>query len=658
MGKAYCLVVTVDYSRFSWVFFLAKKDETSGILKNFIIGIENQLDHKVKIIRCDNGTEFKNYDMNQFCGIKGIKREFSNARTPQQNGVAERKNRTLIEAARTMLADSLLPIPFWAEAVNTACYVQNRVLVTKPHNKTPYELLIGKFDGKADEGFLVGYSINSKAFRVFNSRTRKVEENLHVNFLENKPNVAGSGPEWLFDIDILTNSMNYQPVSARNRTNGNAGLETNSNAGKARKENVSDQEYILLPLLHTSSNIPLNYEKDDSPLNIVSSPLNTASSPVNTVSSPFTIVDLGRAKEQRKKYESLFNPLILDLEDTANLQDIVIFGSAYDDEYVGAEVDLINLETNMSVSPIPTTRIHKDHPKAQIIGEVDSSIQTRRMHKQNEAELISFINKQRRTNHKDFQNCLFACFLSQDEPKKVTQALDDKSWVEAMQEELLQFKLLNVWTLVDLPDRKKAIGTKWVYRNKKDQRGVMIRNKARLMDVKSAFLYGTIEEEVYVSQPLGFVDPEFPNKVYCMVFIKLLEIGLQVEQRKDGTFLSQDKYVYDILKKFGLSSMKTASTLMETHKSLASNAVEPDVDVQLYRSMIGSLTYLTYSRPDIMFAVCACSRYQVQPKASHMHAVKRIFKYLKGKPTLGLWYPKDSPLDLIAYSDSDYAGAS
>ncbi|GJT79941.1 putative ribonuclease H-like domain-containing protein, partial [Tanacetum coccineum] len=126
MGKMYCLVVTDDYSRFSWVFFLAKKDETSGILKNFITGIENQLDHKVKIIRCDNGTEFKNYDMNQFCGMKWIKREFSNARTPQQNGVAKRKNRTLIEAAKTMLADLLLPITFWAEAVNTACYVQNR----------------------------------------------------------------------------------------------------------------------------------------------------------------------------------------------------------------------------------------------------------------------------------------------------------------------------------------------------------------------------------------------------------------------------------------------------------------------------------------------------------------------------------------------------
>nr|GEZ41411.1 retrovirus-related Pol polyprotein from transposon TNT 1-94 [Tanacetum cinerariifolium]GEZ41737.1 retrovirus-related Pol polyprotein from transposon TNT 1-94 [Tanacetum cinerariifolium] len=218
----------------------AAKDETSAILKTFITGIENQINHKVKIIRCDNGTEFKNQDLNQFCGMKRIKREFSIARTPQQN-VAERKNTTLIEAARTILAYLLLPIPFWAEAVNTAYYVQNRVLVTKPHNKTPYELLLGrsssigfmrpfgchvtilntldlleKFDGKADEGFLAGYSVNCKAFRVFNSRTRIVQETLHINFLENKPNVTGIRPKWLFDIDTLTMSMNNQPVVAVN----------------------------------------------------------------------------------------------------------------------------------------------------------------------------------------------------------------------------------------------------------------------------------------------------------------------------------------------------------------------------------------------------------------------------------------------------------
>ncbi|GJV66442.1 putative ribonuclease H-like domain-containing protein [Tanacetum coccineum] len=232
--------------------------------------------------RCDNGTEFKNKDVIEFCGSKGIKREYSNARTPQQNGVAKRKNRTLIEAARTMLADSFLPNTFWAEAVSTACYVLNRVLVTKPHNKTPYELItgkipiisyirpfgchvtilntidhLGKFDGKSDEGFLVGYSLQSKAFRVYNLETKRVEENLHITFLENKPNVAGKGPTWLFDLDYLTDSMNYQPVRLENRANKhagppeanqNAGTKDIINAGDSEKEDESAQDYFVLPI--------------------------------------------------------------------------------------------------------------------------------------------------------------------------------------------------------------------------------------------------------------------------------------------------------------------------------------------------------------------------------------------------------------------------
>ncbi|GKB34654.1 ribonuclease H-like domain-containing protein [Tanacetum coccineum] len=211
--------------------------------------------------------------MNQFCEMKGILRQFSVARTPQQNGVAERRNRTLIEAARTMLADSKLPTTFWAEAVNTACYVQNRVLVVKPHNKTPYELFhgrtptlsfmrpfgcpvtilntidhLGKFDGKADEGFFVGYSLNSKAFRVFNSRTRIVEENLHIRFSKSTPNVVGSGPDWLFDIDALTRTMNYEPIVAGTQSNGFAGTKASDNVGQARKETEPVKDYILLPL--------------------------------------------------------------------------------------------------------------------------------------------------------------------------------------------------------------------------------------------------------------------------------------------------------------------------------------------------------------------------------------------------------------------------
>ncbi|GJW99606.1 ribonuclease H-like domain-containing protein [Tanacetum coccineum] len=230
-----------DYNRFSWVFFLATKDETSGILKTFITGIENQINHKVKIIRCDNGTEFKNNDMNQFCEMKGIKREFSVARTPQQNEVVERKNRTLIEAARTMLADSLLPTTFWDEAVSTAPSIS----FMRPFG-CPVTILntldsLGKFDGKADEGFFVGYSINSKAFMVFNTRTRKVEENLHITFLENKPNVAGSRPDWLFDIDLLTNFMNYEP-SSEDAVADDAGKKSNKEPANEGERNGQEKE--------------------------------------------------------------------------------------------------------------------------------------------------------------------------------------------------------------------------------------------------------------------------------------------------------------------------------------------------------------------------------------------------------------------------------
>ncbi|GKA31723.1 putative ribonuclease H-like domain-containing protein [Tanacetum coccineum] len=234
MHKKYCLVVTDDYSRFTWVFFLTTKDETSEILKNFIKEIENLVDKIVKIIRSDNGTEFKNKVMDDFCREKGIKREYSISRTPQQNGVAKRRNKTLIKAARTMLADSKLPTTFWAKVVSTACYVQNRVLIVKPHNKTPYELFrgfkptlsfmrpfgchvpiintldsLGKFDGKSDNGFFVGYSLSSKAFRVYNTRTKKVEENLHIGFLENKPMIEENGPKY----PISQGSMELQERS-------------------------------------------------------------------------------------------------------------------------------------------------------------------------------------------------------------------------------------------------------------------------------------------------------------------------------------------------------------------------------------------------------------------------------------------------------------
>ncbi|GJZ51013.1 putative ribonuclease H-like domain-containing protein, partial [Tanacetum coccineum] len=307
MHKKYCLVVTDDYSRFTWVFFLTTKDETSEILKRFIKEIENLVDKKVKIIRSDNGTEFKNKVMDDFCREKGIKREYSVARTPQQNGVAERRNRTLIEAARTMLADSKLPTTFWAEAVSTACYVQNRVLVVKPHNKTPYELFrgfkpalsfmrpsgchvtilntldsLGKFDGKSDEGFFVGYSLSSKAFRVYNTRTKRVKENLHIGFLENKPMIEGTGPKWLFDIDSLTQSMNYVPVSAGIVSNVSAGTsEENSQECTQDEDGLNNENDEQERFANDSSS------KD---VNVIGQQVNTASLDVNTGSLKLNVV--------------------------------------------------------------------------------------------------------------------------------------------------------------------------------------------------------------------------------------------------------------------------------------------------------------------------------------------------------------------------------
>ncbi|GKD34932.1 putative ribonuclease H-like domain-containing protein, partial [Tanacetum coccineum] len=236
----------------------------------------------------------------------------------------------------------------------------------------------------------------------------------------------------------------------------------------------------------------------------------------------------------------------------------------------------------------------------------------------------------------------------------------DPSWVEAMQDELLQFKLLNVWTLVDLPKDKWAIGIDYdevfapvarieairlflAYASFKDF-------IVYQMDVKSAFLYGKIEEEVYVCQPPSFEDPDFPDKVYK---VEKALYGLHQAPRA-----CQDKYMADNLKEFDFSTINTASTPMEPNKTLVNDAEAGDVDVHLYRSMIGSLMYLIASRPDITFSVCACARFQVTPKTSHLHVIKRIFRYLKVQPKLSLWYPRDSPFDLEVYSDSDYARTS
>nr|GEX35158.1 hypothetical protein [Tanacetum cinerariifolium] len=549
---------------------------------------------------------------------------------------------------------------------------------------------LGKFDGTVDEGFLVAYSVSSKSFRVFNSRTCIVQETLHVNFLENKPNVAGSGPTWLVDIDTLIKTMNYQPVTASNKSNPSVGVQEQFDSEKAEEE--IKQQYVLFPVWSSSSTNPQNTDGDaafdekepefdekkpESEVNVSPSSkfedfsdnnineVNAAGTLVPTVGQIFpnstnTFSAAGpsnaAASPTHRKSSCIDTSQLLDDPNMSELEDITY---SDDEDDVGAEADINNLETSIIVGPIPTTRVHKDHPMTQIIGDLSLATQTR----------------------------------------SITR-------VAKIKEELFQFKMQKVWVLVDLPYGKRAIGTKWVFRNKKDKRGIVVRNKARLvaqghtqeeeidyeevfapvarieairlflayasfmgfmvyqMDVKSAFLYGTIEEEVYVCQPLGFEDPYHLDKVYkvvkalyglhqasrawyetlanyllenddiifgltnkdlCKSFEKLMKdkfqmssmeeltffLGLQVKQKKDGIFISHDKYVAESLRKFGMTDRKSASTPIDTEKPLLK---DPDV--------------------------------------------KRIFRYLKGKPHLGLWYLKELPFDLVAYPDSDYASAN
>nr|GEU39420.1 hypothetical protein [Tanacetum cinerariifolium] len=666
-------LVSPNMSILSATYYKAIRDETSAILKTFITGIENKINHKVKIIRCDNETEFKNHDLNQFYVMKGIKREFSVARTPQQNRVAERKNRTLIEATRTMLANSLLPIPFWAEAVNTACYVHNRVLVTKPHNNTPYELLLGrspsigfmrpfeclvtilntldplgKFDRKADEGFLVGYYVNSKAFRIFNRNQPNNNAGIKENLVADPQNINTDVVDAAFDVkeneNVVHVSANESDKTGNKKHDEKAKRD---DKGKSLVDSPTGVRDLRVKFKEISFNGTIT-------VNVVSAPVTAAelNSTNNTntfnTASPFDTAVSPNFRIARKS--SFVDPSkYFDDPDMPELEDIVY---SDDDEDVGAEADFSNLETNISVSPILTTRVHKDHPVTQIIGDLTLDPQTRSM-----TRMVKEQGGVHQINDEDFHTYL--------------------------------------------PQGKRAIGSKWVFRNKKDERGIVIRNKARLvaqghtqekgidydevfalvarikaiwlflvfasfmgfmvyhMDVKSAFLYGTIEEAVYVCQPQGFEDLDYPDKVYKVVkafyglhqaprvwyetlanyllengfqrgkidqtlFIKkqkgdilLVQIydkfqmssrgeltfflGLQVNKKDDGIFISQDKYVVEILRKFGFTDVKSASTPIETEKPLLKDPDGEDVDVHIYR---------------------------------------------------------DSPFNLVAYSDSDYAGAS
>jgi hypothetical protein len=668
-GKRYIFVCVDDFSRFTWTYFLREKSETFDKFKMLCTKLQNEMNSNIKSIkriRSDHGREFENASFETYCDSIGISHEFSAPRTPQQNGVVERKNRVLQEMARVMLLSNNVPRNLWAEAVNTACYIGNRVFLRPGTRNTSYELWkgkrpnvsyfhtfgskcyilndrdqLGKFDAKSDEGIFIGYALNSRAYRVFNKKTLSVMESSNV----------------VFDDERLKSSNHEEEVIFSN----------------------------------------------DSPLEKVDVTPNVGTS---------NVVD----------------------NDTQPIDRVP------------------NLDSN---EPAPWVR--RLHNKDDVIGDVNEGVRTRRQI----ANLISF-----------------TCYTSQIEPKKIDEALNDEFWVLAMQEELNQFERNEVWTLVPRPKTTNVIGTKWIYRNKSDEDGNIVRNKARLvaqgysqiegidfeetfapvarlesirlllsiscvhkfklhqMDVKSAFLNGFLQEEVFVEQPKGFVDAHHPNHVYRLkkalyglkqaprawyerltqflvnndytrgsvdktLFIKkdndelfIAQIyvddivfgstnntkvqqfvdvmshefemslvgelsyflGLQIRQLNDGIFISQAKYAKNLVKKFGLEKAKHCDTPMSTTLKLSKDASGKSVEQTLYRGMIGSLLYLTASRPDISFSVGVCARYQSDPKESHLSSVKRIIRYVNGTSNYGIWYSFDTNASLVGFSDADWAG--
>nr|GEW43345.1 hypothetical protein [Tanacetum cinerariifolium] len=673
---------------------------------NLVRGLpSNVFENNHTCVVCKKGKQHRASYLNQFCGMKWIKREFSVARTPQQNRIAERKNMTLIEAARTMLADSLLPIPFWAEAVNTACYVQNRVLVTKPHNKTPYELLLGrmpsigfmrsfgcpmailntldplgKFDGKADEGFLVGYSVK-QGREMFNNM-------FFFPYGLLVPN-SETDADTTFEVKELESAVHVSPSSSTKTEKHDAKTK-----GEAKRKSHVE---LSTRIKNLSEEFEYFSDNNTNEVNAASTPVPTVGQNLTNNTNTFSAAGPSNTAVSPTLRKSSYVDLSQYLDDP-NMPALEDIAYSDDEEDVGAEADFSNLETNITVSPIPTTRVHKDHHVSQIIGDLSSAPLTRSM-----TRIVQDQGGLNQINNKDFHTCMFACFLSQEEPNRVHQALKDPSWIEAMQEELIQFKIQKVWVLVDLPKGKRAIGSKWVFRNKKDERGIVVRNKARLVAQGHTQEEGIDYEEVFA--PLARIEAirlflayaffmgfmalyglhQAPRAWYETLANYLLENGFQrgkIDQtlfikRQKGDILLVRVYVDDIIfgstnkelckafeklikDKFQMSSMdgKSASTPIDTEKPLLKDPDGEDVDVHTYISMISLLMCLTSSRPDIMFAVCACAHFQVTLKVSHLHAVNRIFRYLKGKPHLGLWFPKDSPFNLVAYSDSDYAGAS
>nr|GEW30630.1 copia protein [Tanacetum cinerariifolium] len=489
----------------------------------------------VQLVELDKHVRnLKNKTLAKFFDEVGITQQFSAARTPQQNGVMERRNRTLVEAARTMLTFANLPSFLWAEAIATACFTQNRSIIHKRFDKTPYELINKR-------------KLNIKFFHVFGCKCYLLNDYEDVGKLKAKGDIrvfVGYSKDLEPGLSNLNEMEKYLNISV-------------SQVDESSKKDLEDLFQDFYDEYFDSSKI------------IKSSTTNVETS-IN---------------------DEVFHEIFESFQGESSL-------SSLNDDVQQSPEEVILPQTN--TQPIPINMIPN--------GDEAS------------------------TSHNVFNERLEDAYFD-------VQSLRDAEWVSAMKEELDQFARLKVWRLVPRPEGKSVIKTKCIFKNKKDESSLVIRNKARLVAVGYSQQEGIDYDETFAP----------------VARIEAIRLFLAYAAHKDFTVFQMD-YILDILKRFGMENCDTVPTSMVEQAKLKLDLVGKPVDHTDYRSMIGSLMYVTLSRPDIMFSTCMCARYQANPNEHHVSAFKRIFRYLKGTINLGLWYPKDCGFDLTAYSDADHAG--
>ncbi|KAK1697306.1 hypothetical protein QYE76_014003 [Lolium multiflorum] len=626
-AKKHCLVIVDDYSRYTWVYFLKTKDETQQIFIDFATEVQRQHNLLIMAIRSDNGSEFKNYTLNDFLSDEGIRHQYSAAYTPQQNGVAERKNRTLMDMARSMMAEYKSRYNFWAEAISTACHSSNRLYLRKGLNKTPYEILTGnkpnisyfkvfgckcfykikgvrlsKFAPKALEGIFVGYGAESHTYRIFDVSSGIIIESCSVKFEENDGSQVGqvdvcAGDEIPQDAIVRMGVGFFRPIEGHGVASREGLCSTTVEPSSSQHQQTPSSEANDAPTQEQEQN-PLSHEQDqgqDQPR------IHDGSDeyPFDICASPNIVQDQAHEDEQPQAIEEAQ----IEGQD-GDPNDQVDQVTPPRPRKTKEEIEARRLARRDRILEI------RGHTHDKVLGDVRAKVSTRR-------QLANF------SNHH--------AYISVVEPKKVFEALEDSDWVDAMHEELNNFKRNKVWTLVEKPKEcRNVIGTKWIFKNKQDEFGNIVRNKARLvaqgfsqvegidfgetyapvarlesirillayashhnfklqqMDVKSAFLNGPLHEEVYVKQPPGFEDLNFPNHVYkldkalyglkqaprawfemSMMGEMKFFLGFEIKQLREGTFINQAKYLQDMLKRFKMTELKGVATPMVTKCHLA-----------------------------------------------------------------------------------------